>query len=76
MALARLQITFLVGVLWFIVGALQLGFLARFLSHSVISGFTTGAALTIGLSQLKYILGIKARSPALSAGCRRRCWVE
>lgn len=41
------------------VGACQLGFLANFLSHSVISGFTTGAAILIGLSQLKYCLGLR-----------------
>lgn len=30
----------------------------RFLSHSVITGFTSGAAFIIATSQLKYILGI------------------
>jgi sulfate transporter 4 len=53
-----LQVTFLVGVLYLVVATLQLGFLANFLSHSVISGFTTGASLIIGLSQMKYFLGI------------------
>ena len=41
------------------VGVLRLGYLANFLSHSVISGFTSGAAIIIGLSQLKYFFGIK-----------------
>ena len=53
-----LQVAFLVGVLYLVVGVFRLGFFANFLSHSVISGFTTGAALIIGLSQLKYFLGI------------------
>uniref|UniRef100_A0A804MLI7 Sulfate transporter7 n=1 Tax=Zea mays TaxID=4577 RepID=A0A804MLI7_MAIZE len=34
-----------------------LGWLIRFISHSVISGFTTASAIVIGLSQIKYFLG-------------------
>ncbi len=30
----------------------------RFLSHPVMTGFTSGAAFYIGFSQLKYIFGI------------------
>eukprot|EP01023_Acetabularia_acetabulum_P017954 TRINITY_DN19038_c0_g1_i2.p1 TRINITY_DN19038_c0_g1~~TRINITY_DN19038_c0_g1_i2.p1 ORF type:complete len:768 (-),score=144.29 TRINITY_DN19038_c0_g1_i2:2692-4830(-) len=52
-----IQISLLVAILYMVVGIFRLGFLSNFLSHSVISGFTTGAALIIGLSQLKYILG-------------------
>jgi MFS superfamily sulfate permease-like transporter len=37
----------------------RLGFVVNFLSHSVISGFTSGAAITIGLSQLPHMLGYK-----------------
>lgn len=36
----------------------RLGFLINFLSHPVISGFTSAAAFIIGLSQLKFLLGI------------------
>ncbi|MDY6902821.1 MAG: sulfate permease [Cyanobacteriota bacterium] len=39
-------------------GIVRLGFLVNFLSHAVISGFTSAAALIIGLSQLKHLLGI------------------
>ncbi|KAK7318826.1 hypothetical protein RJT34_03533 [Clitoria ternatea] len=35
----------------------RLGWLIRFISHSVISGFTTTSAIVIGLSQAKYFLG-------------------
>ena len=38
--------------------SLRLGFLSNFLSHSVISGFTTGSAVIIFVSQLKFFLGI------------------
>lgn len=37
----------------------RLGFVVNFLSHSVISGFTSGAAITIGLSQLPHMMGYK-----------------
>ncbi|GFP96762.1 sulfate transporter 4.1 chloroplastic [Phtheirospermum japonicum] len=47
----------MVGVLECIMGLLRLGWLIRFISHSVISGFTTASAIVIGLSQAKYFLG-------------------
>ena len=55
---AGMQISMIVGLLYLAIGVFRLGFLANFLSHSVISGFTTGAALLIGLSQLKFFFGI------------------
>ncbi|KAK9282914.1 hypothetical protein L1049_011139 [Liquidambar formosana] len=47
----------MVGMLECIMGLLRLGWLLRFISHSVISGFTTASAIVIGLSQVKYFLG-------------------
>ncbi|KAL1207034.1 Sulfate transporter 4.1 [Cardamine amara subsp. amara] len=47
----------LVGILECIMGLLRLGWLIRFISHSVISGFTSASAIVIGLSQVKYFLG-------------------
>ncbi|KAI9128214.1 hypothetical protein K1719_001207 [Acacia pycnantha] len=47
----------MVGILECIMGLLRLGWLIRFISHSVISGFTTASAIVIGLSQAKYFLG-------------------
>ena len=53
----------MVGLIQFFLGVFRLGFLVNFLSHPVISGFTSAAALIIGLSQLKHLLGVKlARS--------------
>ena len=49
----------LVGVFQLGAGFLRLGFLVSFLAHPVISGFTSAAAIIIGLSQLKYFLGFK-----------------
>ncbi|PKI35216.1 hypothetical protein CRG98_044382 [Punica granatum] len=47
----------MVGILECIMGLLRLGWIMRFISHSVISGFTTASAIVIGLSQAKYFLG-------------------
>ena len=52
-----ITLAFLVGVIQFLLGVFRLGFLVNFLSHPVISGFTSAAALIIGLSQLKHLLG-------------------
>jgi SulP family sulfate permease len=48
----------IVGFLQLLMGFLRLGFLINFLSHPVISGFTSAAAIIIGFSQLKHLLGI------------------
>ena len=45
------------GLILIILSFLNLGNLIRFISKPVISGFTTGAALTIGLSQVKDAFG-------------------
>lgn len=50
-------LAFMVGILECLMGLLRLGWLIRFISHSVISGFTTASAIVIGLSQIKYFLG-------------------
>ncbi|MFK2820085.1 solute carrier family 26 protein [Flavobacteriaceae sp. LMIT009] len=48
----------MVGGIQFLLGLFRLGFLVNFLSHPVVSGFTSAAALIIGLSQLKHLLGV------------------
>ncbi len=59
-AYVQLAITLalLVGVIQAVMGLVRLGFLVNFLSHPVLAGFTSGAALVIGFSQLKHLLGI------------------
>jgi len=54
-----LVLALMVGVIQFLLGLFRLGFLVNFLSHPVISGFTSAAALIIGLSQLKHLLGVE-----------------
>ena len=47
-------------------GLVKMGFLVNFLSKPVINGFTSAAAIIIGLSQLKHLLGTEiARSNQL-----------
>jgi len=46
-----------VGILQIVGSILKLGFLVHFLGHPVTSGFTSGAAIIIGLSQVKYMFG-------------------
>ncbi len=51
----------LVGLMRIGLGVGRLGFLVSFLSRPVLSGFTAAAALLIGASQLKYLLGVKLK---------------
>lgn len=51
-------LAFMVGVLQLGMGVFRLGFLTNFMSHPVISGFTSAAALIIGFSQLKHLVGL------------------
>ena len=58
-ALAML-LAFMMGALQLSMGVLRLGFLVNFLSRPVINGFTSAAALIIGLNQLPHLLGVTA----------------
>ena len=55
---AALLLSLMIGLIQFILGIVRLGFLVNFLSHPVISGFTSAAALIIGLNQLKHLFGL------------------
>lgn len=48
----------MVGAMQFGMGMARLGFLVKYLSHPVIAGFTWAAALIIGFSQFKHVLGV------------------
>ncbi|CAN0508604.1 unnamed protein product, partial [Discosporangium mesarthrocarpum] len=56
---AALVLSALIGLFLLIMGIAKLGFLANFLSHPVMSGFTSAAAIVIAFSQLKHLLGIE-----------------
>jgi high affinity sulfate transporter 1 len=52
-----LLISFCVGLTQIFMGMIKIGFIINFISHPVIAGFTSAAALVIILSQLQYLLG-------------------
>ncbi len=58
------SLSLLVGVIQLAMGVLKLGFLVNFLSHPVISGFTSAAALIIGASQLGPVFGVQTTGGA------------
>jgi SulP family sulfate permease len=58
-ALAGL-LALLVGAIQLAMGVLRLGAVVNFMSHSVLSGFTSAAAIIIAASQLKDLFGLDA----------------
>ena len=46
------QVAFLVGLIYSAVGLLRLGWLTNFLGSSVVSGFMSGASVSIAASQV------------------------
>ena len=57
-----LTLTFMVGVIELAMGMARLGALVNFISHSVVVGFTAGAAILIATSQLKHFFGLEMPS--------------
>ena len=53
-----LLLTFLAGVFQWLMGLLRFGALVNFVSHSVVIGFTLGAAVVIALGQLPSLMGL------------------
>jgi sulfate permease, SulP family len=60
-----LTLAFMAGAIMLAMGLLRLGRLVNFVSHSVVVGFTAGAAVLIVASQLKNFFGLEL--PASSA---------
>ncbi|MEE1887588.1 SulP family inorganic anion transporter [Pseudomonas carassii] len=59
-----LLLTFLGGIFQLLLGLLRFGALVNFVSHSVVLGFTLGAAVVIALGQLPNLLGLDLPSQA------------
>ncbi|KAG7497474.1 hypothetical protein JOB18_038350 [Solea senegalensis] len=53
------SVTFLAGLMQLAMGVLQVGFVVMYLSDTLVSGFTTAAAIHILVSQLKFVLGLQ-----------------
>ncbi|XP_063865117.1 prestin-like isoform X3 [Scylla paramamosain] len=54
-------VALMIGIVQVILGLLQLGSLCVFLSDMLVSGFTTGAAVHVMTSQIKYLFGLKVQ---------------
>nr|WP_321467497.1 sulfate permease [uncultured Desulfobulbus sp.] len=54
-----LTLTFMAGVFQAALGLARMGALVNFISHSVVIGFTAGAALLIAASQIRHFFGIE-----------------
>ena len=55
------------GILVLVFGALRLGFLSQLLSRPVISGFISGSAVLIVLSQVKFLVGVSPQGSSSSS---------
>ena len=53
-----LTLTLMVGTIQLLMGFARLGSLVNFISHSVVIGFTAGAAILIAANQIKHFFGI------------------
>lgn len=53
-----LTLTFMVGMIELVMGFARLGTLVNFISHSVVIGFTAGAAILIAVNQIKHFFGL------------------
>ncbi|KAI9531046.1 hypothetical protein NQZ68_000538 [Dissostichus eleginoides] len=54
-------VTFMSGIFQIILGLVQFGFVVTYLSEPLVRGYTTGAAIHVIVSQLKYTFGISPR---------------
>lgn len=57
------------GVIMLLMSALSMGGLVNFISHPVLTGFTSGASLLIIGSQLPQLLGLKTPSCGIDTAC-------
>jgi SulP family sulfate permease len=57
-----LTLTFMVGLFELALGLARMGALVNFISHSVVIGFTAGAAILIAAKQLKHFFGMSIDS--------------
>ena len=54
-----LTLTLMVGIVQLAMGLAKLGTLVNFISHSVVTGFTAGAAILIATNQVKHFTGLE-----------------
>jgi len=61
---AAIMMAFFIGLIQTTIALLRFGDLSRFVSHSVIVGFTFGASVLLFLDQLKNVFGLKGNGQA------------
>ncbi|MBI2312374.1 MAG: SulP family inorganic anion transporter [Betaproteobacteria bacterium] len=74
-----LLLTFMVGAIQLGLGLARLGALINFISHSVVIGFTAGAAILIATSQVRHFFGLaieRGASFAATWGALATRWAE
>lgn len=54
-----LILALMVGIIQLLLGTFKGGFIVKFIPHSVLNGYTSAAAIVIGFSQLKHLLGVE-----------------
>ncbi|CCN45563.1 putative SULFATE TRANSPORTER [Vibrio nigripulchritudo MADA3029] len=59
-----ISLTLFAGIVQLVLGLLRFGAVVNFVSHSVVLGFTAGAAIVISASQIKHMLGLNYPSGA------------
>lgn len=52
-------LSFLVGIIYLVIGSFRFGFVMAFISHAAVKGFTSAAALIIISTQLPHLLGVE-----------------
>ncbi|MFN5769185.1 MAG: SulP family inorganic anion transporter [Pirellulaceae bacterium] len=57
---AAILMALLIGIIQILITGMRLGDMSRYISHSVIVGFTLGASILLVMDQLKNILGLRA----------------
>jgi MFS superfamily sulfate permease-like transporter len=64
------------GVILMLMGVTKLGRLSTYVPHSIVVGFTIGIAITIAMSQIGEVLGIKAKLPYGFFGKMQTIWAH
>ncbi|MCH8568912.1 MAG: sulfate permease [Balneolales bacterium] len=62
-----ITLALLTGVIQLLFGILRLGFIVNLMSHPVLTGFISAAAVVIGLSQFHHLIGVNSSTGTLPA---------
>ena len=62
---AAIALALLSGLFLLIMGLFKLGFVANFLSHTVVSGFISASGIIIALSQVRHLIGVSGGGDTL-----------